>query len=83
VICALAPAGVPKQRALIDAAVNAGVTRFFPSEFGFDLSTPFNSIQQGYKGKIAIEDYIQQKCSENPDFSYTFVSNGNTGVGRN
>jgi hypothetical protein len=76
VICALAPAGVPKQRALIDAAANAGVTRFLPSEFGFDLSTAFNSIQPGYRGKVAIEDYIQQKCAQNPDFSYTFVSNG-------
>jgi hypothetical protein len=76
VICALAPPAVPKQRTIIDAAVLAGVTRFLPSDFGFDFSTPFNSIQPGYKAKVAIEDYIQQKCAEYNDFTYTFVANG-------
>ena len=75
-ICALAPSAVPKQQTIIDAAVLAGVLRFLPSEFGFDLSTPFNSIQRAYKAKVAIEDYIRLKCAENDDFSYTFVSNG-------
>jgi len=76
VVCALAPAAVLKQRTLIDAAILAGVSRFLPSEFGLDLSTSFNSIQRGYKAKVAIEDYIQQKCAENDDFSYTFVATG-------
>jgi len=76
VICALAPAAVPKQRTIIDAAFLAGISRFLPSEFGLDLTTSFNSIQRGYEAKVAIEDYIQQKCAANDDFSYTFVATG-------
>ena len=68
VICALAPPAVPKQKTVIDAAVAAGVSRFIPSEFGFDLSTPFNAVQPSYKGKIAIEKYLQDKSAENPNF---------------
>ena len=76
VICALAPSAVPKQKTIIDAAVVAGVSRFIPSEFGFDLSTPFNSVQPSYKGKVAIETYLKEKAAENPNFSYTLISNG-------
>lgn len=76
IICALAPPAVPKQKTVIDAAVAAGISRFVPSEFGFDLSTPFNSVQPSYKGKVAIETYLKEKAAENPKFSYTFISNG-------
>jgi hypothetical protein len=76
VICALAPAAVPKQSAIIDAAVEAGVSRFIPSEFGFDISNPFNAKQPGYKAKIAIEKHVQEKASQHPSFSYTLISNG-------
>jgi len=76
VICALAPLAVPKQKTVIDAAVEAGVSRFLPSEFGFDLSTPFNSIQPAYKGKVAIEEHLKEVALNNPSFSYTFISNG-------
>jgi hypothetical protein len=72
----LAPPAVPKQKLVIDAAVEAGVSRFIPSEFGFDLSTPFNSIQPAYKGKIAIENHLKEVAVQNSEFSYTLISNG-------
>lgn len=61
---ALAPPAVPKQKMAINAAVEAGVSRFIPSEFGFDLSTPFNSVQPAYKGKRAIEVYLKEVSAE-------------------
>jgi hypothetical protein len=78
VICALAPPAVPKQKIVIDAAVEAGVSRFIPSEFGFDLSTTSNSIQPAYKSKVAIENYLKEIAAKNPSFSYTLISNGMT-----
>jgi NmrA-like family len=76
----LAPVAVPKQRGIIDAAVEARVSRFIPSEFGFDLSTQFNSQQPVYKAKVAIEKYLQEVSSKNPSFSYTLISNGGSSV---
>jgi NmrA-like family len=72
----LAPPIVAKQRTIIDAAVEAGVSRFIPSEFGFDLTTPFNSRQPAYKMKVAIEHHLKEVVSSNPSFSYTLISNG-------
>jgi hypothetical protein len=77
----LAPAITPKQALIIDAAVEAGVSRFIPSEFGFDLTTPYNSIQPAYKGKVAIQHQLQKVASGNPDFSYTLISNGTISIG--
>jgi len=61
---------------IIDAAVEAGVSRVIPSEFGFDLTTPYNSIQPAYKGKVAIQHQLQKTAAQNPSFSYTLISNG-------
>jgi NmrA-like family len=76
VICALAPAIVPKQKGIIDAAVEAGVSRFLPSEFGFDLTTAYNSVQPAYRGKVAIQNHLKDVAAKNPSFSYTIISNG-------
>jgi len=67
---------VPKQANLVDVAVEAGVSRFYPSEFGFDLTTPFNSVQPAYKFKVQIQNQLKELAATHPNFSYTLISNG-------
>ena len=62
------------QKIVIDAAINAGVQRFLPSDFGSDLTleaaiVPFN------KPKAEIHSYLAEKIQMHPSFSYTSVCN--------
>ena len=67
---------VKMQLELIDAAIEAGVKRFLPSEFGFDLTLPQNRAEKVYGMKVAIADKLKEAAERNPGFTYTLVSNG-------
>lgn len=75
VVSAIAGKGVGLQKALIDAAVEAGVKRFVPAEWGSD-TTSEEVLQQVplFKGKADIQEYLKAKESE--AFSWTAVANG-------
>ena len=49
---------------MIDAAVEAGVTRFIPSEFGIDTARPNVSELKLLNSKIEVNKYLQEKAAE-------------------
>lgn len=66
---------IEAQKILIDAAVQAGVRRMIPSEYGNDTQNPKLATIPIYFPKIAIREYLDQQVAENPGFSYTIVMN--------
>ncbi|KAI9737815.1 MAG: hypothetical protein M1834_009184 [Cirrosporium novae-zelandiae] len=77
VVSTIASMVVPLQKTIIDAAVDAGVKRFIPSEYGINTTGPLPpelSIMLG--GKVAIQSYLKEKASTNPGFSWTALATG-------
>ncbi|KAH6961744.1 hypothetical protein EDB80DRAFT_830894 [Ilyonectria destructans] len=69
-----APAVGGPQRALLDAAVSAGVQRFIPSNFGCDQQNPLTRQLPVFAEKVKTEDYLTEKA-ESSSLSYTYVYN--------
>lgn len=63
------------QTAFIDAAIEAGVKRVYPSEFGFDYTRPENSTSPIFKSKIETQKYLRDKAKEGK-ISYTIFTVG-------
>jgi uncharacterized protein YbjT (DUF2867 family) len=61
---------------LIDAAVEAGVKRFIPSEFGGDTTNPRTATFALYAAKVASHKHLEQVAAANPGFTYTSVLTG-------
>jgi hypothetical protein len=78
VVVASLPVATPvgSQNMLIDASVAAGVTRYFPSEFGTDTENPKCIELPVFANKIQALDYLKSKASSNPHFSYTALCAG-------
>jgi len=64
VVSALASVAIASQTKLIDAAVEAGVKRFMPSEFGADTFNEKGRKLPVYRAKIAVTDYLQEMAKE-------------------
>ena len=65
------------QYKVIDAAIEAGVKRFMPSEYGFDNADPKSiALSPIFKIKSEIASYLQQKADENGSFSWTGAATG-------
>ena len=69
---------VKTQLRMIDAAAEAGVKRFLPSEFGFDLTIPSNRRERVYEMKIAVADKLKQVAEKYPGFTYTLLAIGSS-----
>lgn len=69
-----APAVGNAQRALVDAAVAAGVQRFVPSNFGCDQQNTLTRQLPVFAEKVKTEDYLVEKA-ESSSLSYTFFYN--------
>lgn len=69
--------GILEQIKMIDAAAEAGVKRFMPSEFGADrrggIHPDFEKLQQG---KIRVFDHMVRKCEENRNLTWTSLATG-------
>ena len=77
VVSAIATVAVGSQNVLIDAAVQAGVKRFLPSEFGLNTRiVEGTAIGKILQGKIKTVDYLDEKSKENPSFTWTGVASG-------
>ncbi|RYO93749.1 hypothetical protein DL766_002988 [Monosporascus sp. MC13-8B] len=77
VVSTLATVAVVSQNPLIDAAVEAGVKRLIPSEFGINTRiVEGTAIGQLLQGKIKSVDYLEEKSKANPGFTWTGVSSG-------
>ncbi|KAJ5093278.1 hypothetical protein N7456_009139 [Penicillium angulare] len=73
VISVLNGPGLDVQPALLDAAIDAGVSRFIPSEFGANTYIPATSQIPIFQGKIAFQKLLAQKVAEHPSLSYSLV----------
>lgn len=67
---------VKAQLPMIEAAAAAGVKRFLPSEFGFDLTIPSNLKEKVYAMKIAVAQKVEEVAKKYPEFTYTFLAVG-------
>jgi uncharacterized protein YbjT (DUF2867 family) len=72
VVSTLATLAVDTQKPLIDAAVAAGVKRFLPSEYGCDLENTNTRAIPIFAGKVAVEEYLQEKA-KTTELTYTFL----------
>lgn len=63
-----------QQPAFIDAAIEAGVERFLPSDFGSNVSGNANTAKLPvFKGKLLTHEYLKKKESE---IEWTIIANG-------
>ncbi|KIW12908.1 hypothetical protein PV08_08095 [Exophiala spinifera] len=76
VVSTLTTTSVGAQAPLIEASVQAGVSRFIPSEFGSDTTNPKAKALPVYGAKIATQEKIEEVAAKNPGWSYTAVING-------
>ncbi|KAL8992166.1 MAG: hypothetical protein Q9169_007318 [Polycauliona sp. 2 TL-2023] len=75
VINLLPPASVEQHNSIADAAAEAGVKRFIPSEFGGDTSNPkVVELIPMFGNKTAITEHLKTK--ESAGLSWTAVING-------
>lgn len=68
--------GIESQKTLIDAAIEAGVQRFIPSEFGSGTLNPKAAGIPIFGPKLQVQKYLKAKAAEKPSFSYTSVFPG-------
>lgn len=61
------------QTKLIDACIEARVTRFLPSEFGSDTANQNVRKLPVFADKVKTQEYLVAKVADHPDFSYTFL----------
>ncbi|KAL7933089.1 hypothetical protein V8C35DRAFT_322518 [Trichoderma chlorosporum] len=78
VVIATLPVATPigSQDTLIDAAVAAGVNRFFPAEFGTDTNNENCMKLPVFENKMHALKYLRAKVANHPNFSYTAICTG-------
>ncbi|KAI5805133.1 hypothetical protein EDC01DRAFT_715868 [Geopyxis carbonaria] len=67
--------GFLAQRAFLDAAIEAGVKRFIPSEFGSDLENPKAASMAVYSEKVQVRKEIKERAARG-DITWSAISNG-------
>jgi len=63
--------GLHLQPTIIDAAIEAGVRHFYPSEYGADVTAGQNWTQRYYKYKVITREHLEQRGKEVPDLGWT------------
>lgn len=66
--------GDDPQIGLFDAAIEAGVKRLIPSEFGSDNTSPIPRSFPVYKPKVVLQDRLKEKTAGTKS-SYTLIQN--------
>ncbi|RFU27386.1 hypothetical protein B7463_g8952, partial [Scytalidium lignicola] len=64
------------QPAMIEAAVIAGVTHFYPSEFGSDVGIEALREFRYFRDKRVTRDHLVATAKKNSDFKYTLLITG-------
>lgn len=64
------------QPGLVEAAIEAGVSRFLPSEFGANTYKPKTAEIPVFRGKVAFQSWLNTKIDQNPAFSYSSIFHG-------
>lgn len=68
---------IAAQKAMVDAAIQAGVRRFIPSEYGSSsIDQPLEDFKKLMAPKTEIIEYLREKCRLHPQFSWTCLSGG-------
>lgn len=73
VVSAVGAPGTLGQKAFIDAAIAAGVSRFLPAEFGSDLTQPKIGSLPVFAHKKQIREYLEEKIASGANITYTYV----------
>lgn len=76
VVSALAGPAITKQFLLIEAATQAGVKRFIPSDFGSNTVHPKAAALPVYADKVAVQKVLREKAAQPGGLTYTIVING-------
>ncbi|KAK3938755.1 putative oxidoreductase protein [Diplogelasinospora grovesii] len=77
VVSAIANSALDKQLLLIDAAVEAGVRRFLPSEFGSDTTNPKAASLPVFRHKVMAQKALAERAAASTSgFTYTTVITG-------
>lgn len=74
VVSTIANFAVPSQQIIIDAAIEAGVQRFIPSDFGSNLDHPAGRHLPVFAAKVKIQEYLIEKSKTTP-LTWTSVAN--------
>ena len=56
---------------MISAAINAGVTHFYPSEWNSDISQKSLYAMRYFREKQVVRTYLASQAKEHPGFKYT------------
>lgn len=65
------------QYRVIDAAIEAGVKRFVPSEYGFDYADPGNAwLSPVFRVKGEVAGYLEGKVREHEGFGWMGLASG-------
>lgn len=68
---------IAAQKIMIDAACQAGVRRFIPSEYGSSsIDQPLEDFKKLMAPKTELIGYLQEKCRLHPQLSWTCLSGG-------
>ncbi|KAI9695584.1 MAG: hypothetical protein M1820_008509 [Bogoriella megaspora] len=76
VISLLGNHGLFRQPEIFEAAIQAGVRHFYPSEYGADLLVGQNWTQRYYRYKVLTREYLEAKGKELPDLEWTYFTIG-------
>jgi hypothetical protein len=63
--------GLHLQPTIIDAAIQAGVRHFYPSEYGADITVGQNWTQRYYKYKVETREHLETRARDVPDLGWT------------
>jgi hypothetical protein len=76
VVSSIATPALLQQKAIIEAAAEAGVKRFIPSEFGINTTKlPAGSgLEKILAGKLEVQKLLDEKVKSSEGFSWTGVS---------
>ncbi|KAJ9605002.1 hypothetical protein H2200_010391 [Cladophialophora chaetospira] len=64
--------GLYLQPTIIDAAIQAGVRHFYPSEYGADITVGQNWTQRYYKYKVQTRQHLEARARDVPDLGWTY-----------
>lgn len=64
------------QPKMIDAAIAAGVTHFYPSEYGTDIGQEALLGELYFRDKHITRNHLRAKAIENPGFGFTMIMVG-------
>ncbi|KAH6988846.1 hypothetical protein BKA56DRAFT_476827 [Ilyonectria sp. MPI-CAGE-AT-0026] len=73
VICMLGNNALTLQPAIIEAAASAGVTHFYPSEFGGDLSQELCLKNPYFRDKLVTRQALEKTAEKYKGFGYTYI----------